>query len=353
LEGISLLSGLATPPALFHQAALISQQAPTPAITPAVVSQTITQTVAIPATLTNFSLPLAPPLQLFNPALGTLTSVQVTANMNFTSNIQAQNTSTSSATTITGQNTGSLTITGLPQPITTTISNQTTPFNAAPYDGVSPFFQPPSGVTFPPLVSSSTQALTFTSPSDLAFFTAPPGQTQKDITYTTNTQASATAPGGNLTVQVAATAAASVTVTYTYIPTFPTITQIVRSGVHRQPTLVTVFFNGPPLNATEANNPANYFFTGTGPNAIHIPATSAVYNPTNNSVALTPAIRLNVHYKFLLTINQAVGLEQTTTVVFGGKQSLIGQVPGTPGSNPTASLQQEHLISALAGRRHG
>ena len=62
-------------------------------------------------------------------------------------------------------------------------------------------------------------------------------------------------------------------------------------------------------------------------NDVHVPITSAVYDPTSNSVLLSSARRLNVHYDVLFTINASVfgGANGNDFVtLFGGKKSLGG-----------------------------
>jgi hypothetical protein len=76
------------------------------------------QTASIGNTLTKFTnLPLSPALNLFNPSLGTLLSVEVSHRATIQSSITSHNLSPSSATVITATLSGSYQIDGLNQPI--------------------------------------------------------------------------------------------------------------------------------------------------------------------------------------------------------------------------------------------
>jgi hypothetical protein len=313
----------------------------------AIAPQTLQQTLTVPATLTNFTdIPLTQspgmqPLALFNPALGTLTSVQISSQATLASVIQSQNTSRSSPATITGTLQGAYVLNGLSQPLSGTPSNTTAPVTVQAFQ--PPFivtFQPPSGVTFPTLVASQSQSQTLTQASDLAFYTAAPGRTQISPTFSASATASASAPNGNLTTRVSTAASASVTVTYTYTPTCPNppnVINVIHTGVHHQPTKIIITFDA-PLDPVAAQNPQNYQLSTIGRNGQPgqpIAITSAVYDPANNTVTLTPDHHLNAHFKFQLTVlipNISVcknGSNFTTT--FGGRNDL-GPIIGHHGA---------------------
>jgi hypothetical protein len=102
------------------------------------------------------------------------------------------------------------------------------------------------------------------------------------------------------------------------------VADIGRIGIHHQQTQLIVTFSG-VVNSTLAENSNNYsVITKTGQ---RIRVKSATYNPATNSVTLIPAVRLNMHLRFLLSVMLpcAPGTPSHTVLVpFGGKMSLIG-----------------------------
>lgn len=352
---------------------------------------TITQTLTVPPDFTNFTHNFSPALQLFDPSLGTLQSVKITATGTLASDIQSQNTSNSSGAAITGFVNGTLQVNGLGQAINLHPSAQTATVDVTTF--VPPLnFQPPSGVMFPTLTANDTKTNTVTDAAGLALFTATtPGQTITP-TLTASAMAGASAPNGNLTTDATTRASGTIQVTYTYLPEQcltpgnytivqnpqvagfihgkdsrngqvlpdtglpatipltlgindapnndfgelvppPVFTHLVRFGVHHQPTHIVLTFNS-PLNPTEAQNVNNYIITPPHQPNFHIPIQSAVYNPGNNTVTLTPVHQLNAHLKFLLTIKipQIAECQNGTNVtrLFGGRADL-GPITGHNG----------------------
>jgi len=278
------------------------------------------QAVSIGSTTTNFANePLSPPLNLFDPSLGTLLSVTVGHTATIQSNVTSQNLSPSSATVITATFSGSYQIDGLNQPIsqpTKTLTSQPMP--------AGPFGSGTDTVTFPPLLLTDSSTTTFTDPASLAFFTSSSGRSTTTLTMNATAVATASAPNGNLLTTAQSSASAAVNVTYTYLPVCPTVAGIGRIGVHHQRTLLVVTFDG-LVNPTEAENPRNYSVIRPSGKTIRIK--SADYNPATDSVTLRVADRLNVHDHFRLSVVLPCPNEQTgnTVVVpFGGKRSLIG-----------------------------
>jgi hypothetical protein len=278
------------------------------------------QTVSIGNTLTNFAnLPLSPALNLFNPSLGTLLSVELSHSATIQSDITSQNLSPSSATVITATLSGSYQIDGLNQPIsqpTKTLSSQPTPAGV--------FGSGTDTVTFPPLVLTDSSTTTFTDPTSLAFFTSSSGRSAVTLTMSATAVGTASAPNGNLLTTTQSSASATVSISYTYLPVCPTVVGIGRIGVHHQRTELIVTFDG-TVDPTKAENPGNY--SVITPAGKTIPIKSATYNPATNSVTLIPAIRLNVHHHFQLSLvipcpNEVTG--GTVVIPFGGKRSLIG-----------------------------
>jgi hypothetical protein len=281
---------------------------------------TLVQTVSLGSTLTNFSNePLSPALDLFNPALGTLVSVTVNDSATVQSSVTSQNLSTTSATVITAAASVSSQIDGLSQPFTQptkTLTSEPTP--AGPYGSGT------DTVMFPPLVLTNSATSTFTQPSTLAFYTSSNGRSAITVTMNATAAASASAPNGNLLTTAVSSGSSTVTVTYTYLLPCPTVSSIGRTGVHHQQTRLVVTFDG-AVDPVKAANPANY--SVITPSGRTIAIKSAAYNPATNSVTLVPAVKLNVHYHFKLSVvlpcpnMQTV---QTEVISFGGKGSLIG-----------------------------
>ena len=311
---------------------------------PMVQTMTVTYTAVAPSTLTNFGVPanppipaippvpLTPPLPLFNSSLGQLIAVSQTVQASMTSQIQSENISTTDSAVITGFVTGSFHLDGLNQPVTGTISATTpTPFSAAPFTGGPITYAAPSGVTFPALLATNNSANVYTDAANLAFFTASTGRTTLAPNLSASALAGANAPNGNLISNVVTSASATVTVTYTYVVQVACAppTGVVRFGVHRQPTQLVVSFAG-PVDAAMAGNPANYHVIAPGKDKvlgtaddIVVPISSAVYNPTLNTVTLTTAQRINVHYNYKLVV--ALPCYTTPYVIpFGKKTSLAG-----------------------------
>jgi hypothetical protein len=278
------------------------------------------QTVSLGNTTTNFTnQPLAPALNLFNPSLGTLESVTLGHTATVQSNVTSVNLSPTSSTVITATMSGSSQINGLNQPIT----QPTQMLTSAPTPA-GPFGSGTDTVVFPPLLITDNATTTFADASSLAFFTSSANRTAITLTMDATASATASAPNGNLLTSAASAAASTVTVQYTYLPACPTLTSIGRIGVHHQETKLIVTFDG-PVDPAKAEMPANYtVITHTGQK---IPITSAKFDPATNSVTLIPAIKLNVHLHYDLSVVLPCPNEQTgdTVIVpFGGKRSLIG-----------------------------
>lgn len=295
-------------------------------------SVTTTQTSTVPNTLTNFNQAFAPPISLFDPTLGTLVAVHVTATASISSQITSQNLSTTTPATITGFANGSFTISGL-QPANATLSGTlagTTPPATVTANAGDPNFGGTSTATFGTLTASKLLTMDYTAQSDLNFFTSTIGRTAITPVLVENAQAGASAPNGNLQTQVLTSGAGSITVGYDYVATCPPVTHLLRFGIHQQPTQLYVTFGG-PINATDANNPSYYKIVApnkagsfTGPGTSTIAVTSATYNPNTFTVKLITAKQLNVHQLFQLVISLPCTRGNPTVILFGGKNSLGG-----------------------------
>jgi hypothetical protein len=278
------------------------------------------QTASIGKTLTNFaSLPLSPALNLFDPSLGTLSSVVVTHAAQVESSITSQNLSPTSPAEITAGLSASFSIDGLNQPIskpTETVTSQPIP--------VGVFGSSNDTATFPPLQVLDSSSVTITDPAGLAFYTASPGRQSITVTMTANATSFATAPNGNLLTTTLSDASGRVTVSFSYFPPCPTVAGVGRIGLHRQLTQIVVTYSG-AVDPQLAKDPAEYeVITRRGRT---IPIVSATYNQSTNSVILISAIRLNVHHRFTLSVMPPCPNGQpgnAELIPFGGKRSLLG-----------------------------
>jgi uncharacterized repeat protein (TIGR01451 family) len=172
--------------------------------------QTLTYTATFPSTLTNFSLTQA--VQQFDPSLGTLLSATITNNGTITSDIKAENTSSTSGTLITGNVGGDMTLSGPGVALTTSPDRNTGTFNASAFDGTIDFAGT-SGTDFGPRTASASNAQVLTG-SALSPFIGTGTVNLNESAVATSTASG----GGNVLVSVTSSAQATVTVTYRYTP---------------------------------------------------------------------------------------------------------------------------------------
>ncbi len=293
-------------------------------------STSTVQTVTVPNQLTNFSQPFTPPINLFNTSLGTLTAVEITASATLTSEIQSENTSTTSCAQITGFTNGTFTITGLGTPISGNLNGTTSTFNASTFDGDLDY-SGTSGVTFPPLTTTQNSSATITDPTQLAYFEASTGRTTISPVLTDQAQSGANAPNGNLQSNVVTSGSGTVTITYEYTPTLPAVESLQRYGIHHQPTVLVLTFAAPLTDTASASDPANYTIiqpnahgSFTGPGTKTIAVTSATLNSTDTAVTLLPAHSLNFHKIYQLKVTLPENNNNPLLIEFGGKSSLAG-----------------------------
>jgi hypothetical protein len=124
----------------------------------------------------------------------------------------------------------------------------------------------------------------------------------------------------------------------------PTVAALARYGYHAQPTFLVVFFNG-LLDPITAQTASNYKVVGPinqpGPHKPII-VSSAVYNPGTSTVTLAFNHRMNVHFRYRLTINGTAPLGITSP----SNVPLNAASGGDPGSNYVATFGP----GILAGR---
>ena len=117
----------------------------------------------------------------------------------------------------------------------------------------------------------------------------------------------------------------------------PQIKLLQRFGYHMMPTSIVLTFDQ-ALEQTTAEDTHNYRITGPRGRAIRV--TSAVYDPTTETVTLHPSERINIHYKYNLTVDgtKPGGLTDTQGLLLDGAES------GKPGSKYRAALTWRDLV---------
>jgi hypothetical protein len=170
---------------------------------------TLVKTVTFDPTQTNFS--LSGLLDQFDPSLGQLESIEIQHDGSITSEIKAENFSSTSDSNITGTVSGTLSLSG-PGGLSNVvnIAGAAGSFHATQYDGVTDF-DGSSGGTFGTQTANGSNTIVLTG-SDMDEYI---GTGQVSITETSDATSDATG-GGNLDVQVRSTAQSTVTVTYHY-----------------------------------------------------------------------------------------------------------------------------------------
>ncbi len=116
----------------------------------------------------------------------------------------------------------------------------------------------------------------------------------------------------------------------------PQVESLARYGFHRQPTYLLLYFNG-PLDPSSAQNPLNYRIVAPGGQRITV--SSAIYDSATHTVTLVPAERLNVHRRYLLTVNGTApsGLTNPSGVLLDGAHN------GKAGSNYVTWITWKNL----------
>ena len=131
----------------------------------------------------------------------------------------------------------------------------------------------------------------------------------------------------------------------------PTVTSLVRTGIHRQPTQIILTFSS-ALNPLQAQNALNYSIVGLGPdNKIdsvdqvaagqaddqYIHVLTAVYNASANTVTLTTYEHLSLSQLYQITVHSGPSVETANGLTPIGLQSPLGVflagVNNTPGTD--------------------
>lgn len=184
--------------------------------TAAATPHSVTQTLRVPLALTNIdAAPLGPSLAPFDPSLGTLVDVKVDVEVDVTSWVHAENTSTSLPSDIAGSVASTYQIDGLGPELSGGASAETGVFHAATFDGTLDYGGT-SGVSFDPLTAVATRSVTLTAPGALASFTGGSGPLNPTASIAATAHVLATS--GNTDYDVTTKGTAVVTVTYDYVP---------------------------------------------------------------------------------------------------------------------------------------
>ncbi len=129
----------------------------------------------------------------------------------------------------------------------------------------------------------------------------------------------------------------------------PTVLSLARFGFHAQPTTLVVGFST-ALDAASARDVGNYQIVllnrfGHPVRGRVIAVREAIYDPFTLSVTLVPAQRLDVHFRYQLTVNGT-----TPTGVRGATGLLLdGSGDGMAGSNYVAEINLKTLAGPAPG----
>jgi hypothetical protein len=173
--------------------------------------QTVSNTVSLPEQTTNWTRTLSIPR--FDPALGTLTEVEIINQGDLTGQIRVES-EDRVPQTVTGTVSGTLTLSGPGVSSLVASSSRSETFNAAAYDH-NPDFAGPSGHDFGPQTVSGSKTITLTDAADLARYT---GGGSVSFTEKATGTSSATSTGGNLLDRITEQGEGSVTVVYHFLP---------------------------------------------------------------------------------------------------------------------------------------
>ena len=119
-------------------------------------------------------------------------------------------------------------------------------------------------------------------------------------------------------------------------PDGPRVTTVARYGFSGQPAYLLLYFNS-PLDATSAQNAANYTITGPGNRRIKV--RRAIYDSATDTVTLVPKGPLNLRSRFQLKVNgkTRTGLKNPVGALLDGGDK------GRPASNFAASITRKSL----------
>ncbi len=223
---------------------------------------TLTKTLTFPSTQTDYSLPGG--IAQFDPSLGQLQSVEIIHDGSITSDIQVENTSTLSGSSITGTVSGSLELTGPGVDSSLTMTKNAGGFVASKFDG-SLDYSGTSGTDFGAKTATGSQTIDLTGAAMSPYIGT--GQ----VAFTENAHASSfAAGGGNLNASLNSSGKSTVTVIYKYVP-----------NNSLKPGTYTVIQTVQPQGYTDGKISAGGVVLNHQPNVDVIPVT---LDANNNSV---------------------------------------------------------------------
>ncbi len=126
-------------------------------------------------------------------------------------------------------------------------------------------------------------------------------------------------------------------------PVAPKITRVERYGFHKHATFLVLLFNE-QLDPAHAQDPANYWIIG--PSGQHIGIKTAFYNPTTQTVTLSPDQLINIHHNARLIVNG----KGSGGVADRHETLLDGAGDGDPGSNYVTTLSWRNLVFTQTGK---
>ena len=220
------------------------------------------------------------------------------------------------------------------------ISSRYTAAAAPTVTGISPASGPAAGGTLVTITGTG-----FTGATAVDFGTT----AATGVTVVSATTITADSPAGTGTVDVtvispAGTSPVSPADQFKYVAVPPKVMSVTRFGFHMRPTTLVIQFDG-ALDAASAQNVKDYTIIGPGGRPVRI--TSAVYNPTDDTVTLKPKERINLHHTYRLKV---VGTGPGG--VMGDDDILLdGAGNALPGSDYVASLTWRNLVLTPAEAR--
>ena len=248
-------------------------------------------------------------------------------------NVTVVNDTTITADSPAGTGTVDVTVT---TPVGTSATSTADQFNyvtAPTVTALSPTIGPATGDTLVTITGTA-----FTNASAVDFGTVP----ATNVTVVNDTTITADSPAGTGVVNVTVTSPSGASPTstadqFTYSAAVaPTVVSLVRYGFHAQPTTLVLTFSS-ALDATSAQNINNYqIMTSSG---TMIPITSAVYDPSNFTVTVSPSQLLSLHEYYHLTVigTPPTGVTSATGVPIDGADN------GTSGTNYVTTLSGQIL----------
>jgi protocatechuate 3,4-dioxygenase beta subunit len=291
------------------------------------LDETLTKTVTFPSTETDFN--LSGVLDQFDPSLGQLQSVEIQHAGSITSEIKVENLSQVSASNISGNVSGTLTLTAPGVNNNLAINGSAGSFHAGIYDGTLDFGGT-SGTSFGQRTANGSNTITLTG-SDITPYI---GTGTVNVNEAAVATSSATG-GGNLDVLVNSTATSTITVIYHYLgygPLQPGNYKIVQpqepagyidgqesqNGVVIPNTIGSDFINVTLNNTDSTNNDFGELKSTSISGHVYFDANNNGQRDSSDT-AITGVT---------MTLNGPGGLQQTTTTDANGFYQFNNLTPG-------------------------